>query len=285
MFWNITSYSGEFRVDRPYGSMNWGIGCIGTTRTGEGYWESWGANLHPRSLYLQQLEDRLGLSAVNTIVIPEQQSGDIYDLLATWGGQGNFSDGGFHGDIPNVSFINPTSPIDVSTWEGGDIQIEATDSDGTIQNVKLLINGEPVATDNEAPYTFTNLTSTIQNLTHEVHYLQVIATDNDGNTNFTRIAIIGGDPPPPMEEEPEEEEPTEIRVFPNPTQNGELTIEMKEEGFYSVRIFDLLGRKVDNFTFEGIEYKYIFNNIAVGIYILEIQDKKEVLFKNKFIIL
>jgi len=283
MFWNIASYSGEFRVDSPHGSINWGIGCVGTNQTGEGYWESWGATLPPRSLYVQQLKDRLGESALEHVLIPEQQSGEIYDLLATWGGNGNFSDGGFQGDIPTVSFINPTSPIEVSTWEGDDIQIEASDSDGTIQNVKLLINGELLATDNEAPYSFTDLTTTIQNLSHEVHYLQAIATDNEGNTNVTRVAIIGGDPPPLMEEE-EEEARLEIRLYPNPTQNGELTIEMKEMGSYTVRIFDLHGRKIDHFTFEAIDYQYTNNNLVDGIYMLEIQDIEKVIFKRKFVI-
>ena len=239
--------------------------------------------MQPRSLYIQQLLDRLGPDALDNVLIPEQQSGDIYDLLATWGGQGNFSDGGFYGDIPDVSFINPTSTIDVSIWEGSDIQVDAMDSNGTIQNVKLLINGEPIAIDNEAPYIFTDLTTTIQNLSHEVHYLQAIATDDDGNTNLTRVAILGGDPPP-TEEEEEEEENLEIRVFPNPTQNKELTIEMKEVGSYTVSIFDLLGRKVDQFMFEGIDYQFIGNNIANGIYILEIQNNEETIFKEKFMI-
>ena len=284
MFWNINSYTGEFRVDSPQGAMNWGIGCIGTDQTGEGYWESWGDNVQPRSLYIQQLEDRLGVSAIENVLIPEQQSGEIYDLLAAWGGHGNFADGGFQGDIPNVSFINPTSAIDVSVWEGGDIQVDASDDDGTIQNVKLLINGEPIATDNEAPYTFTNLTTTIQNLSHDVHYLQVIVTDNDGNTNFTRIAILGGDPPLPSEEEEEEKEHLEIRLYPNPIQNRELTIEMVKTGSYTVRIIDLYGREVDYFIFEGVDYQYICENLTKGMYILEIKDIEDILFKSKFLI-
>lgn len=286
MFWNIESYSGEFRVDSPHGAMNWGVGCIGTNQTGDGYWESWGVNVQPRSLYIQQLEDRLGVRAVDNVILPEQQSDEIYDLLSAWAGQGNFSDGGFKGDIPKVSFIKPTSDIDVSIWKGSDIQVDATDSDGTIRDVKLLINGEPLATDNEAPYTFTNLTTTIQNLSHEIHYLQAIVTDNDGNTNFTRLAILGGDPPAPTdEEEIGVEENAEIRIFPNPTSNKELTIEMKQEGSYTVRIFDMQGKKIDHFMFQGIEYQIIRKNIATGIYILEIQDEKEVLFKGKFMVL
>lgn len=284
MFWNMGSYRGEFRVDSPYGSMNWGIGCEGTDQTGEGYWESWGTHVQPRSLYLQQLEDRLGVSAVENISIPEQQSADIYDLLAAWAGQGNFSDGGVTGDVPTVSFINPTSAIDVSTWEGGDIEVEATDRDGTVESVKLLINGEPIAADNEAPYTFTNLTTTIQNLSHETHYLQVIATDNDGNANVTRLAILGGDPPLPKEEE-EEEERLEIRVYPTLLQNRELTIDMITSGSYTVRIIDLQGREVDHFMFEGMEYQHIFEKeIAKGMYILEIKEVEEILFKSKFLV-
>ena len=285
MFWNIESYNGEFRVDSPRGAINWGIGCVGTNQTGEGYWESWGAAVQPRSLYLQQLTDRLGGAVVENIAIPEQQSGEIYDLLTTWSGNGDFSDGGFRGEAPNVSFINPTSAIDVSTWQGGDIQVDAYDNDGTIENVKLLINGEPVGTDSAAPYIFTDLTTTIQNLSHETHYLQVIATDNDGNTRLNRIAIFGGDPPPPDDDEEEEEnEYAQTRVYPNPVQNRTLTIEMEKSGSYIVRIIDLYGRQVDHFAFEGAEHEYLSENIAKGIYVLEIIEMEELRFKSKLVI-
>ncbi len=282
MFWNIDSYKGEFRVDSPLGAINWGIGCIGSDQTGEGYWENWGDHLQPRSLYLQQLQDRLGVDAIDNTTIPEQRSGDIYELLSTWGGHGDFSDGGFFGEAPEISFTDPTTIIDVSTWEGGDIHVEASDSDGTVLSVKLLINGELVATDNEAPYIFDNLTTQIQNLSHEIHFLQAIVTDNDGNTNVTRLAIEGGDPPPIIEEEEEEESPlAEIRTFPNPIQNGEITISMKEEGIYFARFFDMRGQKIDNFSFEGLTYQYIIKNTTTGIYFLEISDEQEVIYTTK----
>ena len=280
MFWNIDSYTGEFRVDSPLGAMNWGIGCIGSTQTGEGYWESWGAHVQPRSLYLQQLEDRLGTDAVDNIIIPEQMSDDIYNMLSDWAGQGELSEGGFTGEIPSVSFVDPSTTIDVSTWQGGDIEVDANDSDGSIQNVKLLINGEQIAVVNEPPYRFTDVTDTIQNLTHELHFLQAIATDNDGNTAITRISILGGDPPP-MEEEDEDEERSQIKVFPNPSQNGALKLAMKEDGDYTVTIFDMYGQKLHQFKFEGIDYQLVDNNMAVGIYIIEIQNQEEVLLISK----
>lgn len=287
MFWNLSSYTGEFRVDSPLGSMNWGIGCIGTDQTGEGYWESWGTQLQPRSLYLQQLEDRLGESAVNNVTTPEQQSGEIEDYLAAWAGQGDFSDGGFSGDIPTVNFINPTSTIDVSVWEPSDIEVEATDSDGTVQTVTLLINGEPLAEDIEAPYIFSDLSSIIQSLSHQIHYLQAIAIDNDGNTSSTRMAILGGDPPEPPEEEEEEEEEEqnlEMQLRPNPVLNGELTIQMEKEGAYTVRIFNLHARQIDAFTFEGIEHLFQCENLSDGIYLIEIKDQEQVLLQRKVII-
>lgn len=283
MFWNIDSYSGEFRVDSPEGGMNWGIGCVGSSQTGAGYWESWGTAVQPRSLYIQQLEDRSGLEAVENVVIPEQQSGAIFELLSNWRGEGDIVDGGITGEIPTVSFLNPPSLIDVSTWQGGVIEVNATDDDGSIQHVKVLINGELAGIDMEAPYTFSNLTTVIRSLSHEIHFLQAIATDDDGNTAITRLAILGGDPPEPEEEEGEEN--LIIRIFPNPVENGELTIEMKESGTYTVRILDLQGREVDQWMFEGLEIEHILTqSLGEGLYILEIKEEGELLFMDKLVI-
>ncbi len=281
MFWNIDSYSGEFRVDSPLGSMNWGVGCIGANQTGEGYWESWGDHVQPRSLYLQQLADRLGEVAVNNVTIPQQRTGEIDNLLVNWAGMGDFYDGGVTGSLPNISFLNPESMIDVSLWEGGDIELEAIDSDGTIQSVKLLINGEPIGTDYDTPYIFNEAYTDIQNLKEGIHYLQAIATDNDGNASVTRLRIIGGDPPQIEEEEEPVMEFTDILIFPNPAQRGELTIRMKKDGLYSLRIVDMQGKLVDEEEFEGLDYQYSCNLMAAGIYILEIKSESEIVFKGK----
>jgi hypothetical protein len=284
MFWNVESYSGEVWVDSPHGAMNWAIGCTGTNQVGEGYWESWGTNVQPRSLYLQQLEDRLGSTAIDNVVIPGQKSGKIYELLAAWAGQGPLSGGGFQGAVPSVSFVSPTGTIDVSTWEGGDIQVDASDSDGVIQYVKLLINGEPMATDDEAPYIFTGLTDTIQELPHLAHYLQAIAIDNDGNTTTGRLGIVGG--VPPEEDSPPEDtlHNTDIRVFPNPTQNRSLTIQMMQMGRYTVKIFDLYGGMVDQFMFEGLAYQAILQDLPDGIYLLKIQDVEKIIYTTKLLV-
>lgn len=90
MFWNIVSYTEDITVESPPGGINWGIGCRGIEQKGDGFWEKWDTVVQPRSLYLQQLQDRLGPDAVAHIATPEQLNGDIYDRLENWSGGGGF---------------------------------------------------------------------------------------------------------------------------------------------------------------------------------------------------
>jgi hypothetical protein len=283
MFWNIDSYAGEFRVDSPLGGMNWGVGCTGGTPNGEGYYDSWGSHVQPRSLYLQQLEDRLGSDAVDNVVIAQQKNGQIYDVLADWAGQGDFAQGGYSGAAPDVAFADPSESIDVSTWQPSDIEVMATDPDGTVRSVRLLINGEPLATDDQAPFVFSDLATTIQQLSHTVHYLQAIATDNDGYTSSTRIPIMGGEPPL-IEEEEEEQANLEIRAYPSPTYAQDLVIELIDDSLYTAEVYDLSGRLVDAFTIVGTEHRGIQQNLPGGVYILRIKRGEETLTRIKLLL-
>jgi hypothetical protein len=62
VFWNCKAKSMD--VQRPPTAQNWAIGCSAETMKGNGFWESKGVPVQPRSLYLKQLEDRLGAEAV-----------------------------------------------------------------------------------------------------------------------------------------------------------------------------------------------------------------------------
>ena len=80
VLWNCEAES--FIVQKPPTSQNYAIGCIGEKRDGwyareDGYWESHGRKVQPRSLYLKQLEDRLGIEAVKAVATRAQiGSGD-----------------------------------------------------------------------------------------------------------------------------------------------------------------------------------------------------------------
>jgi hypothetical protein len=62
--WN--SKAPTILVQNPPGAQNWAIGCE-SAQMGDGIWDAVGTPVTPKSLYLQQLEDRLGPAAVQAI--------------------------------------------------------------------------------------------------------------------------------------------------------------------------------------------------------------------------
>ncbi len=92
MFWN-TEHE-VYVVHAPPFAMNWSVGQRGTVASGKfppeepaGIIESAGKVVMPRSLYLQQLRDRLGEQAVLDVTIAAQREGRIWDTLSTKAGQ------------------------------------------------------------------------------------------------------------------------------------------------------------------------------------------------------
>lgn len=85
VFWNCETSA--ICLQQPPTAQNYAIGCTGKVSNGSfggrkpGYYESHGTHVEPRSLYLHQLAERLGESAVKNITIEEQRNGSIYDLL------------------------------------------------------------------------------------------------------------------------------------------------------------------------------------------------------------
>lgn len=89
MFYNCKSESSFIRVDSPKGAINWSIGSKGVNaRQGAGFFESWNTNVTPRSLYITQLKDRLGNTAVENITTANQRAGSIETVIKTWAGNG-----------------------------------------------------------------------------------------------------------------------------------------------------------------------------------------------------
>lgn len=87
--------------DAPVGHLSYAIGAIAketpssfinNTKPGvhRGYYESTGTHMSTRSLYLKQLEDRLGRAAVENATTPGQRLGAIWQELAAWAGEGPF---------------------------------------------------------------------------------------------------------------------------------------------------------------------------------------------------
>lgn len=85
VFWNCETSS--ICVQQPPTGQNYAIGCTGAVGRGRlpdrppGHYESHGRHVTPRSLYLAQLEDRLGRQAVINVTTEEQRAGTVYDRL------------------------------------------------------------------------------------------------------------------------------------------------------------------------------------------------------------
>lgn len=67
LFYNCEA--NQMIVQSPPTALNWRVGC------------EKGKHVRPRSLYLQQLAERLGPRAVENITTPAQRDGEIYDVL------------------------------------------------------------------------------------------------------------------------------------------------------------------------------------------------------------
>jgi hypothetical protein len=65
VLWNCKAPA--INVQKPPAAQNFAIGCIAGKKMGDGFWESANVPVSPRSLYLQQLEERLGPDAVKSI--------------------------------------------------------------------------------------------------------------------------------------------------------------------------------------------------------------------------
>jgi hypothetical protein len=67
--WNC---EGSLVCQRPPTAQNWAIGFVGKKEGGaferpDGHWESLGKHVQPRSLYLKQLEDRVGAQSAQSV--------------------------------------------------------------------------------------------------------------------------------------------------------------------------------------------------------------------------
>jgi hypothetical protein len=97
LFWNALAEG--IRCDTPLGAMNWVVGSVAAKNEGGwapeepfGWWESHNSVVEPRSLYLQQLRDRLGAEAIEAVTLPEQREGRLWARLAGWQGEGRIED-------------------------------------------------------------------------------------------------------------------------------------------------------------------------------------------------
>lgn len=89
LFWNSHA-SQSFVVENPPNAINWCVGCTGEGLSGNGYWASKGQYVSPRSLFIYQLDQRIGHSKADEIIAPVQRGEkNIWKELQNWAGSGD----------------------------------------------------------------------------------------------------------------------------------------------------------------------------------------------------
>ncbi len=85
LLWNCEA---KIICQKPPTADNWALGCKGTIGKPvvvrpSGIFESWGTAITPRSIYMTQLQDRLGVAAVNNVTTAAQRAGSLSAALVT----------------------------------------------------------------------------------------------------------------------------------------------------------------------------------------------------------
>jgi hypothetical protein len=126
VFWNCQA---PVQVcDSPKGAMNFAIGSVAVKTEGGqvpaepfGWWESLGTPVSPRSLYFQQLIDRLGQTAFENVTIPKQRTQRIWSDLLAWQGNGTLW----------INPIDTATPKDQLLHVGSDVIFEVVPVEGS----------------------------------------------------------------------------------------------------------------------------------------------------------
>ncbi|KAA1246639.1 G8 domain-containing protein [Aquimarina sp. RZ0] len=97
---------------------------------------------------------------------------------------------------PVVSFVSPSNK-NLNIGDNLYVKANARDADGTINNVKLYVNGTLVRQENITPYEWGASGQDdllLQNLSAGSYTLRIVATDNDGATSEATLTISVVDP-------------------------------------------------------------------------------------------
>ncbi|WP_238527964.1 Ig-like domain-containing protein [Aquimarina agarivorans] len=99
---------------------------------------------------------------------------------------------------PSISFTRPNNNNQTFTAPGNlTVNVNASDSDGSISNVKLFINNRLVRQENTAPYDWglaAQNDSQLKNLSAGTYTLRAVATDNDGATKEVSRRVTVSNP-------------------------------------------------------------------------------------------
>lgn len=74
-----------------------------------------------------------------------------------------------------------------------------------------------------------------------------------------------------------------LNIFPNPA-TDKITLRMREEGVYFVRMYNMFGAEVATFEYSGTAITYNVTNLPSGLYLVKLSSEKGKEFTAKFVV-
>jgi hypothetical protein len=129
-------------------------------------------------------------------IFPTKDSFSEFDDMRWWAGPMDADP--WANQTPIVSFVKPGLGLSLLAPANLMVEALASDPDGSIDNVRLYLNGDLVRQENLSPYTWNDPTQNDLVLTHlpaGAHQLRLVATDDSGDSSeVTQIITINSPP-------------------------------------------------------------------------------------------
>ena len=195
----------------------------------------------------------LNNNAINTMYVDYVRTYQLVD-----GGSPNPPNPPAGNKKPTVNFSTPSNGASLNPGANINVTVTASDSDGSVSNVRLYVNNAFVRQENVAPYQW-NSDNALKNMKAGTYTLRAEATDNRGAKATTSITVrVGTNTPPPP-----------------PPSSGQLIA----NGLYSLKSPSsnerLLSRAAENFNAQMIGYgnftdqQWTINHLGNNVYTLQ----------------
>ncbi|MBW1296209.1 T9SS type A sorting domain-containing protein [Aquimarina litoralis] len=178
--------------------------------------------------------------------------------------------------LPVISFNDPTTQT-VTVDEGHNlmVNVDASDPDGNIDNVKLYMDNVEIREEVNSPYEWghrDDLDDELKNLVAGTYEIKAVATDNRGGTSEISFTLVVEDT---VLSTPDFAREKPMTVYPIPVVDF-LTVETPKAEISNVSIYDLQGKELVEATIDREskeKFSLDFSMFSKGVYFLKAQFK------------
>ncbi len=147
------------------------------------------------------------------------------------------------------------------------VTVDATDEDGLVNNVVLLVDGKFVERKKTAPYTFE-----LSNLSEGEHMLMARAVDNDANKTLSKVVTVEIGTAKDAAAKFAEVEGPKVLIYPNPSEGDFVINVTRVDEVSAVVVMDGSGREIVKLKKDSFEEGKlnVGQDLKPGVYFLKV---------------